>query len=336
MKKIGGNAAKIRRINRELVMEALAVGEASIAQLARETGLSVATCSNIMSVLVKCGEALELSEKESQGGRPARRYRRNPDATLVAAILLKKTVADERIACHILNAAGTELARKTSKFSGVGPEQIDAVLEDLKDTHPALKAVAFSVPGVVRKGIVGICELKALTGMNLEERTVKGHELAVRIDNDMNFAAMGYFKSHAGDGGGLVFMLFPENGCPGAGIIVNGSPLSGKSNFAGEIGFIPLPRRWESRKEGRRRKSEIIANTVIAVAAVVNPETIVIAREGIGEEMLSEIREFCREALPSEHLPEIVFADDYDGHILAGMTAMALESATSGMQLVER
>ncbi|MDR1745177.1 MAG: ROK family protein, partial [Planctomycetota bacterium] len=238
-----GNSAMVRRINREVIREALRTrGEAGIAELSRSTGLSPATCSNIIPGLVADGEVLELDERRSRGGRPARVYAYNPDHTLIAAILLLCADGGTAIRHSIRNGAGAVVSSGAAAPEPFSLKRLDAFLDRLLRDFPAIRAVALSVPGVVdNSGGAEMCDIAELSGVNLEKHIRSRHALATVVENDTNFAAAGYQSNHPETAGsGLAFMLFPVDKAPGCGIALGGALVKGKSNFAGEVSFIPF------------------------------------------------------------------------------------------------
>lgn len=325
-----GNSAMVRRINREVVREALrARGEAGIAELSRRTGLSPATCSNIIPELVSSGEVFELDERRSEGGRPARVYAYNPDHTLVAAILPLYAGGGTVIRHSIRNGAGLVVHEGAAASEPFSLERLDGLLADLLRAFPAIRAVAVSVPGVVDDGAVGICDIPELSGAPLEQHVRSRHGLATVVENDMNFAAVGYQSRHPETtGSGLAFLALPEGKCPGCGIVLGGTLVKGKSNFAGEVSFIPFGCASGS-------VEETAARLCCAVTAVVNPGAVVLSGSAVREDMLDRIRELCLARIPERHLPELSIRPEYGEDCLDGMAAMARACLACDVRLVE-
>lgn len=341
MRNVGGNARVLRRINNDVVLDALkGGGDASLAELARATGLSLATCANIVGDLVGQGDVVELGEKTSRGGRPARRFRFNPDNSQFASIFLKAIRAGEIMKVVVTNYSGTVLGGLERKVRSVTVETVDAVIRDVMARFPLVKAAALSIPGLVRDGLVTSCELAGLAGVHVEERVRAGFGIRAVAENDMNFAAMGYYAGLADPAvSGLAYVLVPEDFCIGSGIIVNGALVKGKSNFAGEISRLPLagasgkPFTLPAGRGGRVRG---MAKIVVAITAVVNPDVLVFAGEGADAGMVDEVRKECLRSLDAAHLPAMTHKRDYEEDCLAGMVAMARSRASFPVQMVER
>lgn len=341
MKNVGGNASVLRKINNDVVLDALKIVEsASLAELARTTGLSLATCANIVGDLLAQGEVAELGERRSRGGRPARRFRFNPDNSQFVSVLLGATRGAETLKCFVTNYAGAVSTSTEVREKRITPETIDSVVGDAIGRFPLVKAVALSIPGLVRAGVVTACELPALAGVPVEERIRSRFGVQAVAENDMNFAAMGYFARIPAPGvSSLAYVLFPDNLCVGSGIVVNGMLLKGKSNFAGEISHLPFagagvkPLKSTS---SRAARVQYVAKIVVALTAVVNPDVLVFSGEALGPDMLEDIRKDCLAVVPAEHLPVMTYKQDYDDDCLAGMLAMARNSVSFAVQMVER
>lgn len=322
----------LKIMNRRAVLDALrGSGGAGAADLAAATGLSVATCAAIAEELTAAGMTLELEEKESTGGRPGRRYARNPERFFTAALAVEAPRGGAaRIVHAVTDAEGIPVERGETKAPRALPEALDALLESLRARRPALRAAALSVQGVVRDGTVGICDTPELTGLALQRRVETRHGIPAVVENDVNFAALGRART-ARD---LAFLFFPEDNWPGAGLIANGAPLRGKSSFTGEISFLPITGNTRAAHNAAplphaspALAAKYIARIVACLTATLNPEVAVLAGGAVRPDMIPDIRRHCLSLLPAEHLPELEFCADFAESRLAGMTAAALELA---------
>lgn len=339
MNAIGGDSTKLRQVNQALLLEALRRAEdPTLADLARLTGLSLATCANIMPLMVESGEVAQLDERESRGGRPARRFRYNPSHTLVAGVLARLVRGRDHLEYFIADAAGTMLEKGSVAHDKVGIAEVWDLARRLVNGRSAVKALAVSIPGVVKDGKVVLSDVRGLTGEDIED--VFAFDLGVKVvaENDMNFAAIGYARAAAGKKEqSLVYMTFPSDANPGSGLVVNGLLIKGVSNFAGEVSFVPL---GDSRDEQLERLGDggwlrrFIARTVASVTAVVNPGVVVLSGDAVSEDMLPSIHELCLAMVPAEHLPRLVFKSDSVGDCRVGMAAAALESVFGQYRLV--
>lgn len=331
MESRGAYLARVKRQNRNVIITLLKENEAvSVAEAARETGLSIATCATAFAEMVDHGEALILEEKKSQGGRPARRFAFNPDHILVAALYLGVSHEKECLRFSVANANGEIIDSGGGDTSDVTLLDIEELIARLSGRHPKLRSMAISVPGVVKDGIIDICDIPALAGVRLEERirTICGIEAVA--DNDINFAAKGFFKANVNKGlSSLVYMSFPDRIYMGAGVIVNGSLVRGRNSFAGELSFIP----FENAKKGQARLLprpedfvDYVAKLSVTVTAVIDPDVIVLEGKAITPEMRDAVGHACLDHIPAKHLPEFVIRQENNVDSLAGMIATAVDA----------
>ena len=335
-----GNSVMVRQINREIIRDALKAREsANIAEISRITGLSNATCSNILPELVESGEVVILKELQSQGGRPARCYAYNPDHALIAAILLRHMDGKTHIRHSVRNTIGATVAEGSETHAVFSLKHLDRLLDKIIARHSPIRAVAVSVPGVTYKGTVEICDVAELVGVNLEAHIRSRHDCETVTENDMNFAAVGFQGRHPETAAsGLAYMVLPGDRCPGCGIVLGGILVKGYSNFAGELSYLPfasggcIPCGFSDRGGAIRLAAQLSS----AVIAVVNPGSIIITGSLLDEGMCDEIREGCLRCIPEQHLPRIIVKSDYEEDCFNGMITMSLNCLSYNIQLIER
>lgn len=80
----------MKKLNEELVRQTLKMmKQGTKSMVSKETGLSIATCANLLNELSVKGEALEQGMQESNGGRPAKLYRHNENFSYIACIIIE-------------------------------------------------------------------------------------------------------------------------------------------------------------------------------------------------------------------------------------------------------
>lgn len=339
MKKISANSIKVRQINRSLILDALKDNEsANISELASITGLSIATCANILPDLMESGEATELVAKESSGGRPARRFAFNPNHTLIASFLLKHGLGRPEIVYSVSNAAGKTVSIGEKSVKDLKLEHLDALFNMVK-TEFNVKAVAVAIPGVVSNDTILVSDIPDLVGIRLEEHIRTNHNLQAVIDNDMNFAAIGYHKLNSISPAGLVFLAFPADRCPGAGLVVNSMLIKGKTNFAGEIDTITpylMPPKKGSTDKFPPNTPKLMGRTAAVMIATLNPDIIVVSGEAASPEMHDAIQNACLETIPPQHMPKLIIQPSYEKECFLGMQTLALNTLSNSYELVEK
>lgn len=336
MRSVGGGASRLRQINREIVLHQLrSSGPLTKAALASATRLSLATCGNILADLLRTGEVVALAEKETAGGRPARVYTINPEHGLAAVIATERVGDREELTMAVTDGLGRVLCRE-SKKGKVTPALLDSGLRDARKRFPAIRTAAISVPGWIADGEIGSCDNPALAGVRLEERLCGNHDIEIAVENDMNLAALGYYTSRSDlTHASLVYFAFFPGCCSGAGVIVNGRLVGGRTGFAGEVSYIPLSAgRYEGKRLPRSKLVRQFAESVVATAALINPDVAVVSggrTDGIRPE---EIAAQCARLIPEKHVPELVVKPDPSGDRLSGGVAMALRMQSCEVGLV--
>jgi Transcriptional regulator/sugar kinase len=327
------NSANFKRINRKVILEALRSHEQlCVSDVSRMTSLSIATCANTLREMVEAGEALSLETRKSHGGRPARFFAYNSDHFLVASFFLKSDKKDPYLMYYLCNADCEIVDSGTVESANIEMRDIESTLGQLLAKYPNIRSAAISVPGSVKNCTVDFCDIPSFAGVNVEYPIKSAYGLEVVADNDMNFAAAGYFRQCPDSNiSGLAYMLFPrEYSYMGAGIIANGLLVQGKTNYAGELSRIPLVKRDE-KDLSKEALAQYIAEVAVAVTAVINPDVIILSGEIISNDMLPIIRQACLAYIPAKHLPEFGFRPEYEKDSLAGMVSLALDKAMSAV-----
>ncbi|MCD8350322.1 MAG: ROK family protein [Planctomycetaceae bacterium] len=331
MKSYGGNATTMRTLNRQLLRDALRNRDRSnLSQLARDTCLSIATCANIIHELLDSGVAFECEERESRGGRPARVYGFNPAHAHAVSLLITTLGGTVRFRHRVYDAAGTMVDEGDTSRDGFHFTDLHAVLDDAIARWPTAASIAVSVPGVVNGGLVEVCDVQELEGVDLHSHLVSRYGMAIILDNDMNLAALGYQGNPVlPQDATLAYVVLDINKCPGCGLVVNGRLTRGKSNFAGEVSFIPF---------GAAAASTVVAAGRIAAAlvAVVNPHVVVFSGDAAHELDSESVRAVCRQTVPPQHLPDLIIRPEYMDDAFAGMRRLGLENLGGDMVLVEK
>ncbi|MER6070669.1 ROK family transcriptional regulator [Streptomyces sp. NPDC001817] len=257
---------RLRSTNERLLLDRLrALGAASRAQLARETGLSKPTVSSALASLESAGLVHEVGTHAPERGRTAVLYAPDPAAghalgvdigrgwLRVAVVDLDGTVvarADVRNRARA-SAALADLvvntARQVIDDSGVDPaEVVHGVVgtPGVYDEKQRRVRYAMHLPGWGRAGLVD--RMREEVGVPLE------------VHNDANLAALGEYTYGVGTGSRLFAYILIGTGL-GMGVVSEGRLFTGAHGLAGEIGFLPWP---------GRQKPERLEDAVSGVAVV--------------------------------------------------------------------
>lgn len=250
-----------RRHHRSLVLQHLfAVGPASRADLARASGLTRATVSDLVAALLEDGYVEELGVPvESRVGKPPMLVGLAADANHIVAVDLS---ADTDIAGAVVNLTGDLVTRATrSKDGRTGGEAVrlvlDLVAELLGSTSVPVLGVGIGSPGIVAAdGTVVDAPNLGWHGVALAEEVRRATGLPTYVANDANTAVLGEHTFGRADDGGL--MLVRVGTGVGAGLVLEGSLLHGHHGAAGEIGHVTVDPAGELCACGRRGCLETI------------------------------------------------------------------------------
>lgn len=236
-----------------LLQELFAHGPASRADLARSSGLTRVTVSDLVAELMGEGLLTELgAPAETRVGKPPTLVGLVPDAKHVVAIDLS---VDDQVVGAILNLAGEVVERDGRLLEGRRGADALALVEDFtadlagRSTRPLL-GVGVATPGVVSpQGVV-------LDAPNLGWHDVPladslGARLAqpVYVANDANTAVTGEYTFGGGGEGGLLLLRLSTG--VGAGLVLGGTVLHGNGGAAGEIGHVQVDPEGETCGCGR-------------------------------------------------------------------------------------
>lgn len=136
---------------------------------------------------------------------------------------------------------GTIETRKNEKENFI-LEDVDKLIEKL------MKKYEISKIGISTAGVVDVNEGKIIyagstipgyTGTEIKRYLEEKYKIEVRVENDVNSAALGENLIGAGKGSKSTFMITIGTGIGGA-LILNNEIFYGNSNSAGEVGYMRI------------------------------------------------------------------------------------------------
>ncbi|WP_424211278.1 ROK family transcriptional regulator [Streptomyces sp. BI20] len=242
-----GSQSSLHRANLERVVRAVRLaGALTQAEIARATGLSAATVSNIVRELKDAG-TVEV-ESTSAGGRRARSVSLSGDAGIVIGVDFGHT--------HLRVAVGNLAHRVLAEEAE--PLDVDASWGACFDRAELLVERLVASVGVGREKIIGVGlgvpgPIDAETGtlgstailpgwVGIDPRAELSRRLGgvpVHVDNDANLGALGEWVWGSGRGVSDLAYIKVGDGV-GAGLVINGAIYRGPGGTAGEIGHITL------------------------------------------------------------------------------------------------
>ncbi|MFD9302323.1 ROK family protein [Streptomyces sp. NPDC060048] len=241
-----GSQSSLHRANLERVVRAVRLaGSLTQAEIARSTGLSAATVSNIVRELREAG-TVEVTDT-SAGGRRARSVSLSGDAGIVIGVDFGHThlrVAVGNLAHQVLAEESEPLDVDASWVDGFDRAEalVGRLIEGIGVGRDKVIGVGLGVPGPidVESGTLGSTAiLPGWAGINPRQELSRRLGVPVYVDNDANLGALGELVWGSGRGVKDLAYIKVASGV-GAGLVINGQIYRGPGGTAGEIGHITL------------------------------------------------------------------------------------------------
>jgi len=268
-----GSQGALRHLNQERLFEfLLANGPSTQAELARGTGLSTATVSNIVRDMAAKG-VVATSPVNSSGRRAllvqlsdtgdiavgvdfGRRHVR-----IVLSTLGYEVLAEESVALPLGYDVATSLQ--------IASDLIDRLLESNGFERQSVLAVGVGVPGPIDRRTGTVLQgaiLPEWVGVNLRDLESVFH-FPVVVDNDANLGALA--EVTWGANRGIRNLMFVKIGSGiGAGLILNGQPYYGYLGITGELGHTPVVEHGIICRCGNRGCLETVASTTVMLESL--------------------------------------------------------------------
>lgn len=245
--KVKGNQELVRQINQSLILDAIRrYGAISRAEIARVTGLTTGTLSNLTAGLIASGLVKEVGLGTSSGGRRPTMLQLEASARHTLGISL----AIDYVTCLLLDLTAQPVIRRSAPLGDdKSPGTCADLIADLAREVLAaagmkaeeLLGVAVAIPGTVNaeEGLViyspNLKWHNVLFGPMLEDR------LGVRplLENDANAAVFGEYWCGATKDSSYSVFIFADYGI-GSGFVINGEVYRGRDRAAGEFGHMTI------------------------------------------------------------------------------------------------
>lgn len=248
----GGSLRSLRELNRLRVIDTLRHhGTASRADIARETGLSRATVSSLVSDLVEAGLVAEQvadsagAGSAAQAGRPPVLLGLEPSAGAAVGVdfghsHVRVAVAD--LSSRVLAERNTELDvdRSATDALDAAADLVDDVLDAAGIARERVIGCGMGLPGPIDRatGLVRSSSiLPGWAGVSAADELATRLALPVEADNDANLGALGEATYGAARGARDVIYVKVASGI-GAGMLLGGRLHRGSAGIAGEIGHV--------------------------------------------------------------------------------------------------
>lgn len=324
------NTKNLRQINRDKVMDIFMEQETCTKnQLALATGLSLATITNILKELLASNEVLKDGELESTGGRKSVVYSLNSDYSRMLTISVNKEYRRVHLIYRVYNLAdeivfSDEVIKKEVKVNDIY-DIINIVLAKFDN----IKVIGISMPGIINDGRVTSTGLTNFNDIDLYSLLTNKYSQVIILGNDVNTAVIGFYLAEKNYEN--VCLLFqPGEGYGGVGTVINGQLVTGKTNCAGEIQYLPLSQDDQLKLlQSPHGTIELLSKIVICLTAIVNPEIVAISCTNL--ERASDLDETLKQMVPAKYLPKIKKVTNLSEYILIGLQLICKDSLKTNL-----
>lgn len=206
-------------------------------------------------------------------------------------------------------------------------------LRDIFDTidtillrYPKIAIISLAVPGINYHGELTSTIIDDIPDNNVVGELERRYDKQIILNNDVNAAVMGYYATQ-NKYQSIVMIYQPITRLAGAGAIINGKLVKGRSNLAGEVQFLPL-----ELSAGRYDLAvstegtiELVSKMVTSYLVLLDPEVIVLASALITD--LELLRKEVAKFVEEKFIPEIIKIEDLEKYILAGEFVLSCQTA---------
>ena len=218
----------------------------SRAEIARSTGLSKQTISEVMRELERDGWVYEDGQIQGTVGRSAVTYALRPDAAFVLGIDLGGT----KLHVALADLQGVIVAESIEATAGDGGGAVvaqigrmtDALLQRAGVSSQRLRGGVMGSPGIIEPASGGIVIAPNIAGLDsLDVRAALRARLGIdiAIENDVNLAAIGeHWRGNSRKARAFAFIALGTG--IGMGIFADGHLIRGARGAAGEVAYLPL------------------------------------------------------------------------------------------------
>ena len=227
--------------NERLVVRTLYdLGPVSRAEIARLTGLTRTTVSDVIASLLDEGVVREIGRGPSSGGKAPILLEVDDDARLVVGLDL----GEEHFAGSLVNLRG-EIRRSVALPVGgrdgeAAVQLVFELLDELLDGSTApLLGIGIGTPGLVdsRTGTIRRAVNLDWRDLPLGQIVSERYEVPTNVANDSQAAALAEY-TYAGEGRVPNLIAIRVGRGVGAGLVLRGALFQGDGSGAGEIGHI--------------------------------------------------------------------------------------------------
>ncbi len=184
--------------------------------------------------------------------------------------------------------------------------------------------ISLSLPGIVDAVKVTSTYISGVENENIEEKLKQCYKQSIKLYNDINTAAVGYYATHF-ENKNLFFLFQAISLKAVAGLIINGKLIEGFCNLAGEVSYLPLElsKKQEELSKTPEGTLEIVSKIILTTMYLVAPEVIVIFSELLPD--FKVLEEKIKELMPQHQIPKLIKVNNVIEYMLIGQMYLCLK-----------
>jgi predicted NBD/HSP70 family sugar kinase len=265
-----GSQSALRQLNQQRIIETLMSGPSTQAELARKTGLSTATVSNIVRIMQDAG--LASTERITSSGRRALNVRLNSNGAVAVGIDFGRRhlrVVLASLSYHVIAEESVMLPLGHHSQEGIRAAVVllEKLLRESGVDRTTVVGAGVGIPGPIDRRTGTVAQgaiLPEWVGINILQHLEDTLKIPVFIDNDANLGA--WSEVTWGPHTGVSNLMFMKIGSGiGSGLILNGAPYYGNVGITGEIGHATIHEHGLVCRCGNRGCLETIASTTTMI-----------------------------------------------------------------------
>ena len=244
----GSNGPRVGSYNRKVVLDAVREVEGvSRVELARRTGLTPQTVSNIVRRLIDEDLVVESGQVQGLMGKPRTLLRINEAAYYAVGVHFDP----HEVTCVVVDLGGRVVARATrTPRPGSSPLSVVTLLVKVVESAlgragvapESIVGVGIASPGAIDAAggeVIGPPNLPGWGRVPLRDTVAARLGLPVSLDNDATAAAMGERWVGGASRSGSFAYIYLGTGV-GCGLILSDQVFRGSSGNAGELGHVSI------------------------------------------------------------------------------------------------
>ena len=246
---VPASVSDVRQRNRAQALRSIILsGETSRAALARESGLSIASVTNLVSELISEGLVIEAGSVASRGGRPVTLLAPNP----AGAYFLGADVGERGVAVELFDLSMTRIDQEFR--GGREGEPVEVIAADLDDALDALRkrtpqawermvGIGLGLPGIVESDADDrqVLYAQSLGWSPIPVADLVSHTMPIFAENGAKTQAMAELWDGSARGVNEALVVLLGRGV-GLAIVSHGELARGLRSSAGEWGHVKIVR----------------------------------------------------------------------------------------------